>query len=174
MKKERMQKFGGICRVLIDHNDRDVSEPKEPVNKVYRKDKTPNRPDYRDLMDNGGEGWRREHSERNLLEWGTPSDYLGTGTKLLLYDTDARAITVVADIDPDQCFTLSKEENYYNVRNIIRDGSICVLSNEISLDDITKVDGLEKFQNHRQFKDITKTQFEVLIRGKKCRDGRTL
>lgn len=143
MDGDRKEKFGIIRRVMIDHDN-----PEESVShqtRVYRKDRTPNKPDYRDLMTNGGEGWRREQSERGLLEWDTPIDYLGLGTKLMLFDTDVREITVVADIDREGYYI--DEENYYKFRNIISDGFLCVLTEPISLDDIKEVEGLEKFHN---------------------------
>lgn len=170
MMEERKNKYGIICRVMIDHDEPD--ENGSHSTRVYRRDRTPERPDYRELMDNGGNAWRREHSDRNLLEWGTPTDYLGDGTKLLLYDTDAREITVVADIEPDKYFI--DEENHYRIRNIIRDGSLCVLSEPIPLEEIKRVDGLQKFQNYRNFKDITEDQFMALVKGKKCTSGKIL
>lgn len=168
MDKNRKKKFGIICNVRIDHDD-----PEEDIIQhtgVYRKDRTPNRPDYLDLMSNGGEGWRREHSDRGLLEWGTPIDYLGHGTKLMLYDTDISQITVIADIVPDACY-IHNENHVYEYRNIIKDGSLCVLSEPISLDDIKKVEGLEKFP-YRRWKDISESQFQTLIKGKKCTNGK--
>ena len=115
-------------------------------------------------MSNGGEGWREEHSERGLLEWGTPIDYTGMGTKLLLYDTYANEITVVADIDPDMCY--EDKNNYYSVRNIIIDGSIRVLERPITLIEITSISGLEDFQKHRRFMDITEEQYTSLMKGR--------
>lgn len=160
MEKERKEKFGIICRVKIDHDDTEVNRYRETM--VYRKDKTPNRPDYRHLMANGGKGWRREHSNNDLLEWGTPTDYLGKGRKLLLFDTDSREITVETDIDPDSCY--ADKSNYYRVRNIIVDDSLKVLRSPIPLEKVRNVPGLERFQNYRQFKDITKEQYEALMR----------
>ena len=162
MKSDRTKKFGIICRVVIDRGE--VSKKNNHRTRVFRKDVTKNRPDYRDLMSNGGEGWRGEHSERGLLEWGTPIDYMGMGTKLLLYDTYAKEITVVADVDPDLCY--EDKKNYYSVRNIIIDGSIRVLERPITLIEITSVSGLEDFQKNRRFMDITEEQYLNLIDGR--------
>ncbi|MCL6090884.1 MAG: EVE domain-containing protein [Candidatus Thermoplasmatota archaeon] len=158
MDSDRKEKFGIICRVAIDHDD-----PQESVShrtKVYRKDRTPNKPDYRDLMKNGGQGWRREHSERGLLEWGTPTDYLGDGERLMLFDTDSREITVVAEIEPDKYYL---EDNYYKFRNIIKEGYLKVLKKPVPLEEIKKVNDLDKFQNYRLFKDITEEQYEAIL-----------
>lgn len=159
MDKKRKEKFGIICRVMIDHDDPDESDFHRT--KVYKKDKTPNRPDYRELMDDGGEGWRREHSSRGLLEWGTPTDYLGNGKVLLLFDADSREITVAAEIVPEACYI---EDNYFEIRNIIKDGTLKVLKNPVPLTEFKKVDGLEKFQNYRGFMDITKEQYEAILK----------
>ena len=162
MKSDRTKKFGIICRVVIDRGE--VIKKINHKTGVFRKDVTRNKPDYRDLMSNGGEGWREEHSERGLLEWGTPIDYMGMGTKLLLYDTYAKEITVVADVDPDLCY--EDKNNYYSVRNIIIDGSIRVLERPITLIEITSVSGLEDFQKYRLFMDITDEQYLNLIDGR--------
>lgn len=159
MNEERKEKFGIICRVKIDHDN--PKDCKSHTTKVFRKDRTPNKPDYRDLMDKGGEGWRREHSNRGLLEWGTPTDYLGNGKFLLLFDTDSREITVAAEIIPERWYT---EDNYFEVRNIIKEGTLHVLKNPVLLADLKKVEGLERFQNYRLFKDITKEQYEAILK----------
>lgn len=168
--KARNEKYGIICRVMIDHDEPNESDAHRT--RVHRKDKTPSKPDYRDLMRNGGEGWRREHSDKNLLEWGTPIDYLGNGKKIMLFDTDTREITVVADIEPEK--TYKNYEGYYKWRNIIKDGTLCVLSEPIPLRELVRVDGLQTFQHYRGFKDITERQFLDLINGRKCIDGKTL
>ena len=162
MKINRKEKFGIICRVIID---RDESSGKNIRNtEVYRKDITREKPDYRELMSNSADGWREEHSEKGLLEWGTPTDYMGKGRKLLLYDTYAKEITVIADVDPDMCY--DDEDNFYKVRNIIVEGTIRVLQKPISLKEIVSVLGLENFQKHRQFMDITEGQYLNLLEGR--------
>lgn len=157
--KGRKEIFGIICRVVIDKDK--PSKKNKHRTMVFRKDLTPHRPDYRDLMAEGGEGWRKEHSNRKLLEWGTPTDYLGNGKKLFLFDTYSREITVEADIDPDQCF--EDPDNYYKIRNVIIEDSLHVLKRPITLGEITLVHGLESFQNYRQFKEINKEQYESLM-----------
>ena len=162
LKTNRTEKCGIICRVVIDRGRPDKENKHRTM--VFRKDVTKGKPDYRDLMSNGGNSWREEHSDRGLLEWGTPIDYLGMGRKLLLYDTYAKGITVVADINPDMCY--EEPSNYYKVRNIIIDGSLRVLERPITLREITSVTGLEDFQKHRRFIDITEEQYLKLIDGR--------
>lgn len=162
MKSDRTEKFGVICRVVIDGDK--ASKKNKHRTMVFRKDVTKNKPDYRDLMSNGGDGWRKEHSDKGLLEWGTPIDYLGKGTKLLLYDTHSREITAVAEVNPDMCY--EDESNYYKVRNIITDGSIRILKRPIALSDIKSIPGLENFQKQRRFIDISEVQYASLIKGR--------
>ena len=161
MKSDRKETYGVICRVVIDR-DR-AGKKNNHRTRVFRKEVTKNEPDYRELMSNSGDGWRGEHSDKGLLEWGTPKDYMGKGIKLLLYDTYAKEITVVADVDPGKCY---EADNYYRIRNIIVDGSINVLERQITLSEITSVPGLEDFQKHRQFIDITEEQYVNLIGGR--------
>ena len=155
---KRTKKFGIICRVLIDHDDPDESDSHRT--EVYRKNRTPNRPDYLELMDNNAVGWRKEHSKNGLLEWGTPKDYMGAGTKLLLFDTDVNKITVVADVEPKSI--RFDEGNHFRWRNIITDGSLKLFKPAIPLGVIQKVNGLHDPSKARQLVDITEFSKESL------------
>ena len=157
---KRTEKFGIICRTLIDHDD--PTESDSHKTKVYRKARTPNKPDYLELMDNNAVGWRKEHSKKGLLEWGTPTDYMGAGTKLLLFDTDVNKITVVADVKPKSI--RFDENNTFRWRNIIADGSLELYKPPIPLEIIQKVKGLYDPSRARQLVNITRMQYEELLR----------
>lgn len=111
---DRAEKFGVIAKIKND----DGNDNEERRTRVFRKDITPKEKDYRDLMRSGE--WLDVHStdpKNKKWEWGTPSDYLGKGTKLLLFDKIENGITVIADINPKEAFY--DYSNYYKVRNVM-------------------------------------------------------
>ena len=110
----RGEKFGVIAKI----KNEDGNDNQERRTRVFRKDITPKEKDYRDLMRSGE--WLDVHStdpKNRKWEWGTPSDYLGKGTKLLLFDKIENGITVIADINPKEAFY--DYSNYYKVRNVM-------------------------------------------------------
>lgn len=107
----RSEKFGVIAKIKID----DGTDLGDKRTMVFREDITPKEKDYRKLMKSGE--WLNIHSSdtsNKKWEWGTPSDYLGKGVKLLLFDKNEEGITVIADIDPTEAFY---EDNHHTVRN---------------------------------------------------------
>lgn len=112
--ESRTQKFGVIAKIKIDEGN----DTEKKRTKVFRKDISPKEKDYRDLMRSGE--WFAVHSSdpnNKKWEWGTPSDYLGQGVKLLLFDKIERGITVIADINPKEAFY--DNENHHTVRNVM-------------------------------------------------------
>ena len=110
----RAEKFGVIAKIKND----DGSDKEERRTRVFRKDITPKEKDYRDLMRSGE--WLDVHStdpKNKKWEWGTPSDYLGKGIKLLLFDKIEKGITVIADINPKEAFY--DYNNHHRVRNVM-------------------------------------------------------
>ena len=111
---DRAEKFGVIAKIKFD----DGGDTEETRTRVFSKDVTPNEKDYRDLMRSGE--WLDTYStdpNDKKWEWGTPSDYLGKGVKLLLFDKIEKGITVIADIDPKEAFY--DNENHHTVRNVM-------------------------------------------------------
>ena len=111
---DRAEKFGVIAKIKND----DGSDKEERRTRVFRKDITPKEKDYRDLMRSGE--WLDAHSTDPTYqkwEWGTPTDYLGRGVKLLLFDKIEKGITVIADINPYAAFF--DDENHHTVRNVM-------------------------------------------------------
>ena len=157
----RMEKFGIICKIKLDDNSE--AEPKRTC--VFRKDVTPDEEDYRDLMKSGK--WLDNYStdrKNKKWEWGTHYDYLGKGTKLLLYDKlEPEGITIIADVIPEETFI--DKNNYYKVRNVLRpfpkvlDPPIpsCIIVGA-GLTDPSKL-------GRRPFEDITELQFNNLLDG---------
>lgn len=101
----RTEKFGVIAKIKFDNpSDEDK--------------RTLVHPNYKDLMRTGE--WIDEQSsdpDNKRWEWGTPTDYLGKGTKLLLYDKSEHGIIVIADIIPKEAFY--DDENHHTVRNVM-------------------------------------------------------
>ena len=111
---DRAEKFGVIAKIKFDAG----GDTEETRTRVFSKDVTPNEKDYRDLMRSGE--WLDTHStdpNDKKWEWGTPSDYLGKGVKLLLFDKIEKGITVIADIDSKEAFY--DNENHHTVRNVM-------------------------------------------------------
>ena len=113
---DRVEKFGVIAKIKID----DGNDKEDKRTKVFRKDITPKEKDYRDLIRSGE--WLNVHSSDPIIkkwEWGTPTDYLGKGVKLLLFDKIEKGITVIADINPNEAFYVGS--NHHIVRNVMVD-----------------------------------------------------
>ena len=101
----RTEKFGVIAKIKFDN-------PSDGAKRTLV------HPNYKELMRT--EKWIDEHSsdpDNKMWEWGTPSDYLGKGKKLLLYDMSEHGITVIADIIPKEAFYV--DENHHHVRNVM-------------------------------------------------------
>ena len=156
---DRKEKFGIIAKIRFDDGINKDGRRTE----VFSRDVTPNKNDYRDLMRSGE--WLNIHStdsKSKKWEWGTPTDYLGKGVKLLLFDKIEEAITVIADINPSEAF--SDDDNYYSVRNVMV-GKPNVLDPPIPTELITEC-GLKDPMALRliPFEEITKKQYEELMR----------
>ncbi len=155
---DRAKKFGVIAKIKIDEG----KDTEEKRTRVFRKDGTLNEKDYRDLMISGG--WLDVHttdSNNKKWEWGTPSDYLGKGVKLLLFDKIEKGITVIADVDPKEAFY--DNENHHKVRNVIV-GKPTVLDNPIPIKLITEC-GLKDPTTLGliPFEEITEKQYDELM-----------
>ena len=157
---DRNEKFGVIAKVKVD----DYSGSEDERTFVFRKEVTPKEEDYRDLMRSGK--WAQMHStypSSKKWEWGTPSDYLGKGTKLLLFDkTPPGGITVIANVTPKEAFI--DRDNYHKVRNVL-DPFPDVLEIPISSSLIKEV-GLKDPNSLGlvPFEEITESQFNELMR----------
>ena len=155
----RAEKFGVIAKIKIDEG----KDTEEMRTRVFRKDVTPNEKDYRDLMRSGE--WLNFHStdlNDKKWEWGTPSDYLGRGVKLLLFDKIDGGITVIADINPKEAFY--DNENHHTVRNVMV-GKPTVLDKPIPTKLIIEC-GLKDplTLGLIPFEEITERQYEELMR----------
>ncbi len=156
--ERRKEKFGVIAKIRFD-----TASDGERRTVVFHHDyRDPMKSDYRDLMKSGK--WLDEHStdpSNKKWEWGTPTDYLGKGTKLLLFDKDVQGITVIADVIPTEAFYI--EENHHKVRNVMRPFPE-VLDVPIPLEVIEKA-GIDDPREigPRPFEDITEEQFKSLI-----------
>ena len=155
---DRAEKFGVIAKIKIDNGE----DTEEKRTRVFREDVTPNESDYRELMGSGE--WLNIHStdpKSKKWEWGTPTDYLGKGVKLLLFDKIEKGITVIADINPYEAFY--DDENHHTVRNVMV-GKPIVLEDPIPTKLITEC-GLKNPMNLGliPFEEITKEQYEELI-----------
>ena len=156
---DRPEKFGVIAKIKID----DGGDTEEIRTRVFRKDVTPNEKDYRVLMRSGE--WLGFHStdlNDKKWEWGTPSDYLGKGVKLLLFDKIEKGITVIADVDPKEAFY--DNENHHTVRNVMV-GKPTVLDKPIPTKLIIEC-GLKDplTLGLIPFEEITERQYEELMR----------
>ncbi len=110
----RKDKFGVIAKIKLD----DPLDG-ERRTRIYRKEATPSEEDYRDLMRSGKFlEINSTDPDNKKWEWGTPSDYLGKGTKLMLFDRTDPGITVIADIDPKEAFYGNM--NTFTVRNVMK------------------------------------------------------
>ena len=155
----RAEKFGVIAKIKIDEG----KDTEEMRTRVFRKDVTPNEKDYRDLMRSGE--WLNFHStdlNDKKWEWGTPSDYLGRGVNLLLFDRIDGGITVIADINPKEAFY--DNENHHTVRNVMV-GKPTVLDKPIPTKLIIEC-GLKDplTLGLIPFEEITERQYEELMR----------
>ena len=155
---DRKEKFGIIAKIRFDDGINKDGRRTE----VFSRDVTPNKNDYRDLMRSGE--WLNIHStdpKSKKWEWGTPTDYLGKGVKLLLFDKIEKGITVIADINPYEAFY--DDENHHTVRNVIV-GKPLVLEDPIPTKLITEC-GLKNPMNLGliPFEEIAKEQYEELI-----------
>ncbi|MDS0257474.1 hypothetical protein ApAK_07320 [Thermoplasmatales archaeon AK] len=154
-KKRRKEKFGVITKIRFDD-----SSDEESRTMVYYHN-------YRELMKSGK--WLDEHStdpSNKKWEWGTPKDYLGKGTKLLLFDTVDKGITVIADVIPTEAFY--DWEVSHKVRNVMKPFPE-VLDVPIPPEVIEKagIDDPRKI-GKRPFENITEEQFKSLIENYKA------
>ena len=156
---DRAEKFGVIAKIKIDEG----KDTEERRTKVFRNDVNPNEKDYRDLMRSGE--WLGVHStdpNNKKWEWGTPTDYLGRGVKLLLFDKIEKAITVIADINPHEAFF--DNENHHTVRNVMLRKPL-VLDKPIPTKLIMECDLKDPLTlGLIPFEEITEKQYEDLMR----------
>lgn len=155
---DRAEKFGVIAKIKFD----DGGDTEETRTRVFSKYVTPNEKDYRDLMRSGE--WVDTYStdpNDKKWEWGTPSDYLGRGVKLLLFDKIDGGITVIADINPKEAFY--DNENHHTVRNVMV-GKPTVLDKPIPIILITEC-GLKDPSTLGliPFEEITEKQYNELM-----------
>jgi hypothetical protein len=149
----RKDKFGIIAKIKYDNE----SDPEEKRTYVSNK--------YKVQMMNGS--WVDEHStdiDNKKWEWGTHRDYLGKGTKLLLYDKSdpqGPGITVIASVLPREAFRDPKNTGF-PVRNVMK-GKPIVMNPPIPLSLVIEVGLKDPAKLGRiAFEDITKDQFDDL------------
>lgn len=147
----RKNKFGVIAKIKFD----------DPADQDRR---TMVQTNYKELMISGE--WLDQYSsdpKNKKWEWGTPSDYLGKGIKLLLFDKRGDGgITIIAEIVPREAFY--DDENHHTVRNVFKHKPT-VLETPIPVTLVTEA-GLRDPMNLGKipFEDITESQFNDLMR----------
>ena len=157
--ESRSSRFGVIAKIKFDTGN----DPEEIRTKVYCQALTPNKDDYLDLIKSGE--WFAVHSSdpnNKKWEWGTLSDYLGQGVKLLLFCKIEKGITIIADINPNGAFF--DDENHHTVRNVMT-GKPHVLEKPIPTKLIIEC-GLKGplALGLIPFEEITEKQYEELMR----------
>ncbi len=148
--EKRAEKFGVIAKIKFDK-----PSDGEKRTRVHS--------NYKELMRTGK--WPDMFSSdlnNKMWEWGTPSDYLGKGEKLLLYDMNEIGITVIADIDPKKAFY--DDENHHTVRNVMT-GKPEVLDKPIPPGLIVDCNLIDPRELGRiPFEEITEAQFDNLMK----------
>ncbi|MCK5242391.1 PD-(D/E)XK nuclease family protein [bacterium] len=123
------------------------------IQKIAFNDKTGvDKDKYLDEMNNGQ--WKY---------WNTPKELkqlVGTGRKLLLYDTEKKAITVEAEIAKVK---KTNREKDFTWSNIFAPGKLIVYEHPISLSDICKVDSFANYGGARNaYRNLTHEQYKSL------------
>ncbi|MEM0135588.1 MAG: hypothetical protein QXU18_10280 [Thermoplasmatales archaeon] len=116
---------------------------------------------YEELMKNGK--WIDVHSSdpnSKKREWGSPSDYLGKGLKLLLYNKNEPVMTVITGMTSKEAFYHNK--NYHIIRNVML-GNPAVFTNPIPPELIVSgsLESLE-LRCHASFEEIDEMKFDGL------------